>query len=191
MKLRHLLMLTGLLGSAWLSIFGNTASDVEVALPIAASTRGAGAQASVSRGSPTAEAAQAVAGSPVTKEQAQPGEQRILALRPRAELIVERDIGGAERRLFSATNWAPPVVKAKPVDPPLPVAPPLPFAYLGKQLVGGQLEVYVTRGDRVLALRNQTVIEGTYRVESIAPPTMSLTYLPLNQIQKLPIGVTD
>jgi hypothetical protein len=35
------------------------------------------------------------------------------------------------------------------------------------------------------------VLDGTYRVESIAPPVLTLTYLPLNQQQQLNIGVFD
>jgi hypothetical protein len=35
------------------------------------------------------------------------------------------------------------------------------------------------------------VIDGIYRVDAIAPPTLTLTYLPLNQVQQLNIGVFD
>jgi hypothetical protein len=53
-------------------------------------------------------------------------------------------------------------------------------------------EVFLARGgDRTYVVRNQTVIEGVYRVDAIAPPTLKLTYLPLNQVQQLNIGVPD
>ena len=35
------------------------------------------------------------------------------------------------------------------------------------------------------------VIDGAYRVDAIAPPTLKLTYLPLNQVQQLNIGVFE
>jgi hypothetical protein len=34
-------------------------------------------------------------------------------------------------------------------------------------------------------------IEGVYRVDAIAPPTLTLTYLPMNQVQQLNIGVIE
>jgi hypothetical protein len=33
------------------------------------------------------------------------------------------------------------------------------------------------------------VVDDSYRVESIRPPLMTLTYLPLGQVQQLNIGV--
>ena len=62
---------------------------------------------------------------------------------------------------------------------------------MGKQLANGVLEIYLARGDRVFTVRNQSVIEGLYRVESIEAQTLSLLYLPLNQKQTLSIGVQN
>jgi len=75
--------------------------------------------------------------------------------------------------------------------PPPPMAPPMPFAYIGKAVADGAWEVYLSRADKTYVVRNQTVIDGTYRVEKIAPPQMSVTYLPLNQVQQINIGVFD
>jgi hypothetical protein len=71
------------------------------------------------------------------------------------------------------------------------MAPPMPFVYIGKAVADGAWEVYLSRADKTYVVRNQTVIEGTYRVEKIAPPLMSVTYLPLNQLQQINIGVFD
>jgi len=71
------------------------------------------------------------------------------------------------------------------------MAPPLPFAYIGKAAADGAWEVYLSRADKVYVVRLKTVIDGTYRVDAIAPPMMTLTYLPLNQVQQLNIGVLD
>jgi hypothetical protein len=49
----------------------------------------------------------------------------------------------------------------------------------------------LARGDKTYSVRVQTVIDGTYRVERIAPPVMSVTYLPLNQQQQMNIGALE
>jgi hypothetical protein len=115
---------------------------------------------------------------------------RILALQPRVNLVSATG-GMSSAGLFSGKSWAPLPVVAKLMPPPPPSAPPLPFTYLGKQAVGGQVEVYLAKGDEVIVVRDQTVIQDTYRVESIKPPMMSLVYLPLNEIQRLSIGATN
>ncbi|MFA9217344.1 MAG: hypothetical protein ACEQSK_09585 [Sphingomonadaceae bacterium] len=71
------------------------------------------------------------------------------------------------------------------------MAPPLPYTVIGKALADGAWEVYLARADKVYVVRTSTVIEGTYRVDAIAPPRMSLTYLPLNQVQQINIGALD
>jgi len=71
------------------------------------------------------------------------------------------------------------------------MAPPMPFTYIGKALADGAWEVFLARGDKTYSVRNQSVIDGIYRVEKIAPPLMSLTYLPLNQQQQMNIGALE
>ncbi|UUZ55500.1 hypothetical protein LP419_07470 [Massilia sp. H-1] len=98
--------------------------------------------------------------------------------------------------LFSRRDWnlPPPPVAAQavaPPPPPPPMAPPLPFTFLGKAVADGSWEVYLARGDKTFIVRDKTVIEGMYRVDAITPPNLTLTYLPLNQVQQLNIGVLD
>lgn len=71
------------------------------------------------------------------------------------------------------------------------MAPPLPFIVLGKAVADGEWEIYLGRGDRTYSVHKQSVIDGVYRVDKIAPPMMTLTYLPLNQVQQINIGVFD
>ena len=71
------------------------------------------------------------------------------------------------------------------------MAPPLPFIFLGKAVSADGLEVFLARGESTFVVTKSSVIEGTYRVDSIAPPLLWLTYLPLNQVQQLNIGVFD
>ena len=70
----------------------------------------------------------------------------------------------------------------------LQLAPPLPFTYLGKLIIDGEVVVFVSTPERNFAVRKGDLINGTYRIDRIAPPTLSLTYLPLNEKQTLEIG---
>lgn len=98
-------------------------------------------------------------------------------------------------KLFASLDWTPPppppAVVPPPPPPPPPSAPPLPFTFLGKSLEEGQWEVFLARGNMAYLAHEKTVIDGTYRVDSINPPILTLTYLPLNQTQRLPIGGFD
>ena len=131
---------------------------------------------------------------------AKPGtaEPEIARLIPRAELIGDdEDAFKGGNAVFGSTNWnpppppPPPVSKEPPPPPPPPTAPPLPFTYLGKAVEAGTWEVYLARADKTFIVKNQTVIDGVYRVDAIAPPTLTFTYLPMNQVQTLNIGVLE
>ncbi|WP_382174774.1 hypothetical protein [Hydrogenophaga luteola] len=71
------------------------------------------------------------------------------------------------------------------------MAPPLPFSFLGKKAEGGAWEVYLARGDLSYIVREGTTFAEVYRVESIRPPEMTLTYLPLEQTQVMNIGAAQ
>lgn len=101
--------------------------------------------------------------------------------------------------LFAAHDWNPPAAAASsPAEPPGPasaaapvVPPPLPFTYLGKRLEDATWEAFLGHGDRTLIVREGSMIDGTYRVESIKPPLLVLTYVPLAQQQTLAVGGTE
>ena len=94
--------------------------------------------------------------------------------------------------LFDSQTWnPPPPPPPKPTPPPPAVAPPLPYLVLGKKQEDQSWEVYLARGEQTFIAREKGTIENQYRVDSIKPPTMTLTYLPLNQVQTLTIGGTD
>jgi hypothetical protein len=111
----------------------------------------------------------------------------------------ERDeaAGDGHRKLFGAILLTPPLPSAGPAGsdiPPLPsgsLGQELPFTYIGKQSSDGRWEVFLSRGDDTLIVHEQTIIDGGYRVESIAPPTMTLVYLPTKLVQTLDIGSAD
>ena len=179
MKPRHLAMGAALLAAAGLVVFGDKSPDTGVAEPV---ERAAAARA------PVAAAPAPTATAKVTTEPV------ILRLLPRDELMGEAGAAGGD--LFGSQNWNPPPPPA-PVQavnnaaPPPPVAPPLPFKLIGKSVGSGAYEVYLARGEQVYLVREKSTIDGTYRVDKIVPPMLTLTYLPLNQVQQLNIGVFD
>lgn len=171
---RHLVMGAAVLLAAGLLIFGDNKPESDVAEAVERSAP----QAVVTR----------------TSTVAAPAEPAILRLAARDTLIGDDDAFGAG--VFGSQNLNPPPAAA-PVDntppppPPPPSAPPLPFVYIGKAVDEGAWEVFLARGDKTYIVRNKMVIDGVYRVDAIAPPTLTLTYLPLNQVQQINIGVFD
>lgn len=101
----------------------------------------------------------------------------ILAILPRTPASPHTDA-------FVTRDWNPPPPKIPPADP---VAPPLPFTYVGKKFEGGQWQVFLAREDETLIVKDKERIDDTYRVETIKPPTMTITYLPLQETQSLTI----
>jgi len=181
MKPRHLLMGAALVAAAGLVLLGDRAPEPDVAEPVERAPRPAAAPTVVAR---------------VARENADAG--KILRLMPRAELIGatgEGAFAGASN-LFAGQNLNPPPApppepSGPPPPPPAPMAPPVPFTVIGKGLADGAYEVYLANGERTYVVRTKMVIDGMYRVDAIAPPTLTLTYLPLNQVQQLNIGVMD
>lgn len=121
-----------------------------------------------------------------------PREIAILRLQPRDELIGDSAGSVDEHALFGRQDWTPPPPPPpEPGPPPPPVAPPLPFTFIGKSLEEGKWEVYLASGERTHIAVEGGVIDGAWRVERIAPPLLTLTYLPLNKVQQLNIGAFD
>jgi hypothetical protein len=172
---RHLLMGAALVVAAGFAFFGDKTPGGDVVEPV---VRAPGAASAPAR----------VVVAPKTAVAAAPA---ILRLQPREDLISAGD--GADA--FGSRDWTPPPPPPPPPQPapppPPPTAPPLPFTFLGKAVEKGEWEVFLARGAETLIVRNKTVIDGVYRVEAISPPGMTITYLPMNQVQQLNIGVRD
>ena len=196
MKPRHLALGAALLGAAALVLFGDRAPDDAVAEAV---VRPAAQSASAAAVSTTAPPPAAVLVPTADPKRADAGKrQPILALVPRDVLIADNDSGfgqGPSGAVFGSQSWVPPPPPppaAQPAPPPPPpMGPPLPFTFIGKSVGDGVWEVYLARGDRTYTARTNEVIDGTYRVDAIAPPILRLTYLPLNQVQQLNIGVFE
>jgi hypothetical protein len=190
MKPRHILMGAALAGAAALVVFGDKSPDNTVAeavdrRPARAAPASAPAQAATVMAAPAPAAPR-------------PGETSILRLVPREELIGDAGEGSFKSKdgVFGGQSWNPPpppptAAELRPAPPPPPTAPPLPFQYLGKAAADGQWEVYLGRGEQTFVVHKGEQIDGAYRVDAIAPPTLTLTYLPMNQVQQLNIGVIE
>ena len=171
MKTRHLLAGALLMGTLWLSLYGDKTPSAPVV-------------EAVSRPKATATV--------VRTAKALPEQIAILQIRSRRELI-GNTVGPVEA-LFGSHNWTPPPPPPPPAPrvvvapPPKPTAPPLPFTYIGKKLENGNWEAYLARGTETYIVHNKTMIDDTYRAEMIVPPNLTITYLPLKQVQTLTIG---
>lgn len=163
-----------LLGAAWLAYFGDKtpapASAPDLAQPVARKQSADRDR----RADPSASTSATLT-----------PEAQLAELLPRSGVI---RVGAAKVDLFSTRNWtpAPPPIVSAPAAPP--TAPPLPYAYAGKKHEAGQWEVYLTRGDALYIVRQGAVIDGTYSVELVKPPTLTLRYQPLDQAQRMQIG---
>lgn len=127
---------------------------------------------------------------PVATARTAPGRAApaIHLLRPRVQPTEADD---AEEAMFASHNWSPPPpppVVVKQAPPPKPTAPALPFTYLGKMLDAGKWEAYLSRGEETFVVREHSAIDANYRAETILPPVLTITYLPLKQTQTMSIG---
>ena len=111
----------------------------------------------------------------------------------RSRLIENYALSDEQRKnIFEVHSWEPVINN---IPPPIPIAaptaPPLPFIYLGKKLEGETWEIYLARGEETLIIKEHSELDSSYRVESIQPPNLIVTYLPLKQTQTINIGAPD
>lgn len=138
---------------------------------------------------------QETSGAVVEAVEAQPRAARSVTAKTTDELTIlelkPRSVVGESKALFASTTWVPPTKPVIAAPAPPPTAPPLPFTYIGKRLEDGVWQVFVSRGDQTLIMREQQTIDGTYRVDSVKPPQMVLMYLPMNEPQTMSIGAGE
>ncbi|BBB60555.1 hypothetical protein UNDKW_2282 [Undibacterium sp. KW1] len=181
MNARKILLGVCLVVAAWLALFADKTPDADVVEAVTPAKKTQVTQTNLASTKPVGANAKLPAASQV---------QTIAAVIDRKQLIAADY--KANGNFFDAQSWTPPPPPtAKPPPPPPPTAPPLPFRYLGKKTDDGQIEVYLSSGDRTFIVQEKTIIENIYRVDAIKPTMMSITYLPLNQVQTLQIGSTD
>lgn len=195
MKTKHLLLGGLFLIAAWLALFGDKTPASTIAAPIPGKEKKAAAN-HVGNKSSTANQTNENHGRSMstgltTLNKAGPV---IASLINREALLGEHDhLEKQANSFFNSQTWTTPTapVKMQPKIPQAPVAPPIPYSVLGKKWEDGIWEVFLSRNEQTYIVREKTILDDLYRVESIQPPTLTLTYLPLNQIQVLTIGSSD
>lgn len=93
--------------------------------------------------------------------------------------------------LFPPQTWyVPPPPPPPPpyVPPPPPEAPPLPYSYMGRWQEGEVTTFYLTRGTLPLSVRTGQVVDGVWRLDTLANGVLNFTYLPLDQTRSLRTG---
>jgi hypothetical protein len=104
------------------------------------------------------------------------------------------DVRGADA--FVGMSWNPPAPPPAPrppavivAPPPAPSAPPLPFRFVGLlEQKTDRPTAFLAKGEALLVVRAGDVIDNTYRVESLSPAQVVVTYLPLAQRQTLGVA---
>jgi hypothetical protein len=96
---------------------------------------------------------------------------------------------------FEPRSW----VESSPARPPSP--PPLatpnphriafPYAYVGKQQDSSGWTVFMSQGEELRVLREGDEVDGLFRIDAIRPPSLKLTFLPLNEERMVNIGVSE
>lgn len=100
----------------------------------------------------------------------------------------------APTTLFGSQSWVSATVPVQSVTVQRPEvaasqrAPPLPFTYLGTKIEDGNREVFLARGERTYVVHAGSTIDAIYQIEAIGNATLTLSYLPLKQMQVLQIG---
>jgi hypothetical protein len=132
---------------------------------------------------------------PVAKRDAAPLRDKKVAELPPLGALRERQRAGTDvQDLFGAKTWSAPPAPQQPRPAPAPVAPvapPFPYTVAGSVLDPNGLMIVFTHQQRNFVLRVGEVLEQTYRVESIDPQSVTLTFLPLGLTQRVPIGASN
>lgn len=163
----------------WLALFGDKTPVQAVGQPVALASKQVSLE---SRVLPSLQQDAATASQPTTAF-------TLIQLIPRSMLIpTEGRQAKSSRDLFSDRSWTPVASPAVPVAAPAPMAPAVPFTYIGKRLEGAIWQVFLARADQTFVVSAGSTIDGLYRIDAVAPPTLSLTYLPLGQAQSMSIG---
>lgn len=115
-------------------------------------------------------------------------ESRFAALPSREGLSRQRgDPFGVSRAPAPRAAAAAPA-QAAPQAPAVPTAPPMPYRVAGQLVRDGVPLVVLAREDRVLIVREGEILDGGYRVESIAPGGVTLVYTALDVRETLPFS---
>lgn len=108
--------------------------------------------------------------------------------RTRTLALPERPaLSEARSELFGSQSWQPPAPKIV-VAPVAPTAPPLPYRFAGKLVQDGKLQVFLSRGETAIPIKQGEILDGTYRVEAIGEDRITVVYLPLGHKENIPVN---
>ncbi len=110
----------------------------------------------------------------------------VRTLLDRAQLY-PAEAGGVRRDLF-ASHASPPLPVPASAPDAAPTMPTFPYQYAGRKREGARWEVFLTKEEFSFVVRPGDSLTPDYRVDSIEPPTMVVTYLPMKQTQAISIG---
>lgn len=105
----------------------------------------------------------------------------------RAGRLAERDpLVESATDLFRAVSFLPPPPKSLPAPPPppppKPSAPSFPYAYFGRMVdINGKTVTYLTRGDALIPIQAQQLLDNTYRIDAVTETQIVVTYVPLEE----------
>ena len=102
-------------------------------------------------------------------------------------------VGEPQGAPFDSHEWrssSPGTAAVAVVAPPPPVAPPMPYQFSGALVSEGQLQIFLAKGDSIISVGLGETIEGGYRVDAIDERQITLTYLPLEQKQVIPVSTS-
>lgn len=120
--------------------------------------------------------------------------ERLANAEPATDILVQKltrkVLPEKVRDIFPANSWYVPPPQVRVVT--RASAPPLPFNYIGKMLgESDHIAVFLEKQSRIFIVREGDAIDTNYRVDTITPPVMTLTYLPLDEKQIVQIGETN
>jgi hypothetical protein len=93
--------------------------------------------------------------------------------------------------LFAGHTWAAATAQVDGGPPAAIEAPSFPFTVLGKKLESGTWEVFLAKEEATMVLKEGQIAEQAYQVVKIAPPTMTVVYLPMNHTYSVSIGEAE
>lgn len=76
----------------------------------------------------------------------------------------------------------------KNLKAPVETPPANPFIFAGKLVDDGKIIVFLMNAQKNYSVVTGDILEGVWQVRSIAPPMMTIRYLPLKIDTQLPIG---
>lgn len=109
-----------------------------------------------------------------------------------AELAARRPLPAMDFDPFAPRSSLPQA--PKPAAAPTaarPSAPAMPYRVAGHLRTHSGIQVFLARGDQVFPIRENDLLDGQYRVESLASTQVVLIHLPTNTRETLDFGSHD